>query len=140
MKDYHDLLAALDIAATPESRNLSAPQTSLETGKDSSSGRSKMSTKEPLGRAIGKKPEQTGKDDRRKCVRGKAPSREQSRSKRSRQEEIDQILSPDAGTGAQPDEGLQELATGLKNLKSRQVKKRRRTVSLKPTVNSRKKK
>ena len=112
----------MDIAVTPESRNLAAPHTSLEIGEGCTRGRNKKSRKESLNKGVGRKSEQTRKDDRRKRGPNKAASREQSRPKRSRQEEINQSLPPDAGTGVQYDQKLQELVMSFKSLKFRQVK------------------
>ena len=45
IKEFHDLLTAADIAATPENRNVVVPQTSLSKGKGCKSGRRKKSRK-----------------------------------------------------------------------------------------------
>ena len=66
IKELHELLGTLDVAVTPESRNLVAPKTSLEIGEGRKRGCSKKSRKESLSKGIGGKSEQTGKDDYRK--------------------------------------------------------------------------
>ena len=111
------------MAVTPESRNSVAPQTSLEIGGGRTRGRSKKSRKKSLSKSVGRKSEQTGKDERRKRRRGKAPSSKRSRSKESRKEEINQALSLDAGSGMQADQNLQTLFMSFRSLKYRQVKK-----------------
>ena len=99
------------------------PQTSLSKGKGYKSGRRKKSRKESLSKGVGRRSEQTGEGDCRKHRCSNTPSREQFRSKQNRQEETNQSLPLDAGTGAKSDQKLQEHVMSFRSLKFPQVKK-----------------
>ena len=98
------------MTVTPKSRNSVAPQTALEIGggpkrerskdgKTTAVGSAKKSRNDSLNKNVGRKTEQTGRDERRKCGRDKTLGRERSRSKGNKKEEINQTLPLDAGSG-----------------------------------------
>ena len=88
-----------ELAATPESRIMVAPQTIWSKGKSCKSESRKKPRQESHHKGANRKSEQTGGDDCHKRRRSNTPSREQSRSKRNRQEETNQSVPLGAGTG-----------------------------------------
>ena len=92
-------------------------------GKTIAAGLVKKSKNDSLSKNVGRKTEQTGRDERRKRGSDKALNREQSISKGNKKEEISQTLSLDAGSGIQPDQKLRTLVMIFRSLTQRQVQK-----------------
>ena len=109
-------------AATPENRIMVAPQTPQSKGKNCKSERRKKPRQESPNKGAKRKSEQTGGDDCRKRRCSNTSRREQSRSKRKRQEETNQYVPLGAGTGVKSAQKLQELVMSFKGLKFCQVK------------------
>ena len=123
IREFHDLLSAADIAATPDTRITVAPQTSWTKGKSRTSEHRRKPRQESPNKGVNKESEQTGWELRRKRRNSKTPRSDQSRPKWNRREETNQSVPLDADTSATPTQKLQELVMSFKGLRFSQVKK-----------------